>query len=472
MGQEISDRHFNKRDFELFEARLREETELLDAWFRDGVFSTSANKGGFELEAWLVDAQAKPASINQRYLDRLDNPLVVPELATFNVEINSTPLRLRDDAFSRMADELRVTWTKCGRVAEDLGARMAMIGILPTVGVEQLDLTHMSPMQRFRALNEQVLRLRAGRPLELNINGRERLYLEHADVMLESAATSFQIHLKVSPAEAVRVYNASKILAAPIVAACANSPYLFGCDLWDETRIPLFEQAVDVGATEFTKRVTFGIRYARKSVAECFRANYERFPLLLPQLMDEPPEKMAHLRLHNGTIWRWNRPLIGFDSDGRPHLRIEHRVVPSGPTVSDCIANAALYFGAVRALADQAEPPELEVSFEQARENFYAAARTGLDAEIQGVGGRRGKIQELLTDRLLPLARHGLKHLGIAQYEIDTWLGIVESRVRSRWTGAAWQRAFVERHNADMQALTEAYLARQEAGAPVHEWSL
>jgi gamma-glutamyl:cysteine ligase YbdK (ATP-grasp superfamily) len=306
----------------------------------------------------------------------------------------------------------------------------------------------------------------------LSINGRERLYLEHADVMLESAATSFQIHLKVSPGEAVRVYNASKILSAPIVAACANSPYLFGCDLWDETRIPLFEQAVDVGATAFTKRVTFGIRYARKSISECFRANLERFPVLLPQLMDEPPERMAHLRLHNGTIWRWNRPLIGFDADDRPHLRIEHRVVPSGPTVADCIANAALYFGAVRALADEATPPERDIGLEQARANFYAAARESLDAEIQWLGGRQGLVQELLITELLPLARRGLLSLGIDRSEIDTWLGIVESRVRARRTGATWQRAFVQRCGCDMQALTEAYLTRQESGAPVHEWPL
>jgi hypothetical protein len=58
------------------------------------------------------------------------------------------------------------------------------------------------------------------------------------------------------------------------------------------------------------------VRYARESILECFEANRTRYPVLLPAVMDEPPESLAHLRLHNGTIWRWNRPLIGFDEQG------------------------------------------------------------------------------------------------------------------------------------------------------------
>jgi len=472
MGQEIENSHFSKRDFVAFDRRLREETELLGSWFRDGVFSDTAGKGGFELEAWLVDGCGRPAGINREYLERLDNPLVVPELATFNVELNSTPLTLEGDALSRMARELESTWTGCNRVAAEMEVRMAMIGILPTVRSEQLNLEYMSPMERFRALNEQVLRQRSGRPMELHISGRDRLDLKHHDVMLESATTSFQIHLKVAPAEAVRVYNASKVLSAPMVAACANSPFLFGHELWDETRIPLFEQAVDVGSPEFGKRVGFGIRYAESSMQEAFQANVERYPVLLPQVMEEPPEQLAHLRLHNGTIWRWNRPLIGFDEDGRPHLRIEHRVVPAGPSVVDSIANAAFYFGAVRALADRPQPPESLLPFERARDNFYAAARDGLSAEIVWLDGRRAAMTELLEQELLPLARAGLQTLGIDREEIDLWLGVIAGRVRSGQNGAAWQRGYVNRYGADMEALTRAYLERQAGGEAVHQWSI
>ena len=341
MGQEIEASRFTQADFDAFEERLREETRLLETWFREDAFASTHKVAGFELEACLVDAGMRPAAIVEPFLERLNDPLVVPELATFNAEINGTPQRLQGDALSRLAAELEATWAHCGEAAAGLDARLAMIGILPTLAPGHLDMAYMTPLKRYRALNEQILHLRRGRRLNLDVRGRDHLHLEQQDVMTESAATSFQIHLKVTPEEAARVYNWSKVLSAPMVAVAANSPFLFGHDLWDETRIPLFEQAVSVGGSFFSERVTFGLHYVRDSVLECFQGNLIRFPPLLPQIMDEPPERLAHLRLHNGTIWRWNRPLIGFDDSGAPHLRIEHRVVPAGPTVSDSIANAA-----------------------------------------------------------------------------------------------------------------------------------
>ncbi len=470
MGQEITDSHFTQEDFDEFQSRLRAETRLLEDWYRNGVFSDTGGVGGFELEAWLVDCNGQPTGINQAYLERLNNPLVVSELATFNVEVNSTPQSLRGDALSRIAQELESTWVDCNRVAEDLHARLVMIGILPTLDIGQLNLDYMSPLQRYQALNDQVLRLREGRPIELNIRGCEQLQLQHTDVMLESAATSFQIHLKVAPHEAARVFNASKVLSAPMVAACANSPYLFERDLWDETRIPLFEQAVAVGNSNLTQRVSFGVRYVQESIIECFQANLDRYPVLLPHLMDEGEDQLAHLRLHNGTIWRWNRPLIGFDEDGRPHLRIEHRVVPSGPSVQDSIANAALYYGMVRALADQPRPVESRLLFDQAKANFYLAARDGLAANIFWLDRRRINLRSLLLKELLPLAHQGLMSMGLDLDEAQHWLGLIRARLETGQTGAAWQRQFVRAHGKDMKAMTEAYIVHQASGMPVHLW--
>jgi hypothetical protein len=472
MGQEIQTSRFTKSDFRAFEERLRVETELLEHWFETGVFDATAKAGGFELEACLVGADLQPASIIDTFLEGLHDPLVVPELATFNIEINGAPQRLTGDALSRMAAELESTWAHCHGVAAGLGANVAMIGILPTIRPEHLDTGHMAPRKRYRALNERILALRHGRPLVLDIRGKDHLVLEHQDVMLESAATSFQIHLKVRADEATRIYNASKILAAPMVGISANSPFLFGFELWDESRIPLFEQAVSVGGSIFSERVTFGLRYVERSVAECFRANLARFPVLLPQVTDEPPERLAHLRLHNGTIWRWNRPLIGCDGEGPPHLRIEHRVVPAGPTVADAIANAALYFGAVHSLASDPEPPEHRLPFVSARTNFYAAAQGGLGAEIQWLDSRPAVLAHVLAADLLPRARRGLLDLGIDSGEVGQWLGIIDGRLRTGQTGSAWQRRFVQRHGSDMAALTAAYLERQQAGRPVHEWTL
>jgi hypothetical protein len=471
MGQEISDSHFEPDDFAAFEERLGRETLLLSRWLQDGRFKPGPNMGGFELEAWLIDGDARPAGIVESYLQHLGDPLAVPELATFNLELNGTPQQLCDGALTTMHRELTDTWDRCNRVAAKLDARLAMIGILPSAMESDFTLENMSPLHRYHALNEQVLLRRGGKPLKFDLEGHDELVLERNDVMLESATTSFQIHLKVDVQEGVRFYNASKILAAPMVAICANSPYLFGADLWDETRIPLFEQAVAMGDLSLTQRVTLGVRYLEKSIAECFMANWRRYPVLLPRLMDEPEEALAHLRLQNGTIWRWTRPLIGFD-EGEPHLRLEHRVVPAGPSIVDSIANAALYFGTVSSLARQEVAPETMLPFEQAQDNFYNAAKNGLRSEIRWLQGKDIKLSQLCSECLLPLARDGLLSMGVDAAEADYWLGIIRGRVEARLNGAAWQRAWVDKHGADMQGLTEAYLEHQSGCKPVHQWAI
>ena len=239
-------------------------------------------------------------------------------------------------------------------------------------------------------------------PLHINITTGDGLDMHHDDVMLEAAATSFQIHLQCKPERAVRDFNAAIIASAPMVALAANSPFLFGRSLWEETRIPLFEQAVSAGPRA-PARVTFGTGYARESLAEIFAENQREHPILLPFVQpDEPPHKYAHVRFQNGTVWRWNRPLLGFDFDGVPHLRIEHRVVPAGPTILDCVANAAAWLGMVRGLVEAEEPAEHRLDFATASDNFYAAAKYGLDAELTWLDGEQVTAGALLQDELLP----------------------------------------------------------------------
>jgi gamma-glutamyl:cysteine ligase YbdK (ATP-grasp superfamily) len=476
MGDEIAHSNFQAADFRAFEQCLADETRLLGQWFRDKAFSDHVPVCGLELEAWLIDREALPAPRNQPFLEAMNNPLVVPELARFNVELNVEPQSLHGGALGRLQRDLQLTWDRCQRAAAGLDTRLVMIGILPSVSQAHLNLANMSELKRYRALNEQVLRLREGKPLKLEIHGREHLNVIHRDVMLESAATSLQLHLKVAVDDAVRYYNAAQIVAAPMVASAANSPYLFGRDLWDETRIPLFEQSVEVGGFAGAsrgplRRVSFGTGYAKETLFECFAENQQHFPVLLPIAYDARVGEMRHLRLHNGTIWRWNRPLIGFDSDGTPHLRIEHRVLPAGPTVIDSIASAAFFYGLVHALAVRDAAPENQLPFATARDNFYAAARDGLDAQITWLEGRRMPVQSLLLDQLIPLARFGLGLLDIDAGERDLYLGIVKQRIRNACTGCNWQRAWVARHGGDMQSLTEAYYERQQGGEPVHTWN-
>lgn len=475
MGEEITSSQFVPEDYLRFKQRLEDETRILMNWFTESRFVDEHPVAGFELEAWLVDQQYHPAPLNEEFLGKLADPLASPELASFNFEVNSTPRSLQGHAFSQMHTELGQTWKHCRDTAAELGCKLGMIGILPTVQNEDLQLVNMSKMERYRALNREVVRMRQGKPLVFDINGEEHLRVTHRDVMLESAATSFQIHMQLNRHQAIRAYNASLILAAPMVALTANSPYLFGKNLWDETRIPVFEQAVAVGGYDGAmfgpiRRVTFGTGYVRTSLMELFQENLDHYPVLLPVDYGADSLELRHLRLHNGTIWRWNRPLVGFDVNGNPHLRVEHRVVPAGPTIIDTLANAAFYYGTVTALCELETAPETNIDFDKARDNFYAAARFGLRASLNWLNGKQLPARELLVELLLPLAQEGLSQLGIAEDDSHTYLDIIASRLQTGQNGAQWQRAYIEKHGSDMSALTAAYIEQQEKGNPVHEW--
>lgn len=473
MGSEIRHTRFSEDDYREFGARLTRETDLLAAQLRAGAFDERAPVAGFELEAWLLDHNYFPAPLNQALLERLASPLVVPELSRFNIELNGTPQALRGDALRRLQAELEATWHACQRAAHELAATLIMIGILPTLRDADLCMANISPLKRFLALNAQVLKSRAGRPLHLDIRGREQLRLTHHDVMLEAATTSFQLHLQTPLAAFTRHFNASLLLSAPMVAVAANSPYLFETALWEETRIPLFEQAVDTGGGEHPelRRVTFGSAYL-ESPDDWFRENAARYPVMLPTCFDDAAGQFRHLRLHNGTIWRWNRPLVGLDARGRPHLRIEHRVLPAGPSIPDMIANAALYLGAAHHLASRAQAPEADLDFAQARDNFYAAARDGLEASVRWLDGRQHAMRELLLEELIPAAGQGLRQLGVDEQDRAHYLGILRARVASGQNGAAWQRAWIAAHGRDFFRMTAAYLEHQHSGMPVHEWEI
>ncbi len=478
LGQEIQQDHFDDAAFENFATRLRDETKLLKRWFDQGAFDDrEIPQGGLEVEAWLVDRDHLPAPKNGAFLDALSDPLVVPELSQFNFEINTHPYALSGDFLSKNADGLKDTWEKCRWAAESLELAPMTIGCLPTVRDDMLRLETMSTSNRYRALNNQLMRLRGGAPLHIDIQGADTLDFRTSSLMIEAACTSIQVHLQVNQADAKRLYNASMIASAPLVAATANAPFLYGKSLWAETRIPTFEQAVTVhgfrdAAGRQVGRVTYGTGYVRQSLLELFLENLRDFPILLPSVVDRPPEEMAHLKLQNGTLWRWNRPILGFDHQGTPHLRIEQRVMAAGPTPTDMIANMALYLGLALALGLQDDPPEDDLPFEQSRANFYAAAKDGLDADVHWMHGK-GNVQSLLLNELLPAAKEALARRGLERADLDYYFDeILHRRVLTGRTGTHWQRAFVDVHGSDFQALTARYRELQDSGAPVHEWEV
>lgn len=476
MGQEISLSQFDESDFEHFHQKLKQETDLLSHLIEQNACSTHEPVAGFEIEAWLVDENMRPSPINEHYLTTLNHPLASAELAKFNIEFNSTPTPLTGDVFSRLHEQLQNTWTVANQHAQTLNNRIVMIGILPTLKQSDLNLDNMSNMNRYRALNEQVLHSR-GRPIHIDINGIEHLKFDHDDVMLESATTSFQLHIQLPLNIAHHFYNASIMASAPMVALCANAPFLFGKELWHESRIPLFEQAVESGGYSGAsqgpiRRVSFGSGYARHSIMECFQENLDHFPVLLPVEQNSAVEAFGHLRLHNGTIWRWNRPLVGFDEDGTPHIRVEHRTPAAGPSVIDSIANAAFYYGLAQSLCDEIMVKGWLLPFAQAKDNFYQAARFGLDGNIVWFDGHKQRLPHLFQTELLPRAMSGLQSLGVCRADIDNYLGIIRQRIDNKQNGCQWQRQYINEHNHDFTEMTRHYLKNQIIGNPVSTWAI
>jgi len=475
MGEEISYRRFNKTDYNLFSKNLQQETDLLKQWFDNHAFSQRPLTAGYELEAWLIDHQAKPSPNNDAFLTQANHPLLTPELARFNIELNVEPQTFNPQLLHNFEQQLTQLWQHCRDSAQAINCNILSIGILPTLKDNDLSLNNISSMDRYKALNEQVLRQRQGKSIKIHINGHDHLELEHKDVMLEAAATSLQIHLQVPQEQAVRYYNASQIISAPLVAIGANSPYLFNKQLWQETRIPLFEQAVPTGghggaAAGPIHRVSFGNSYARDSLFECFLENQQHYPILLPYKYQSELNQVRHLRLHNGTIWRWNRPLIGFDDDGTPHLRIEHRVLSSAPSTLDNIANIALYYGLTQFYATKELAPELELDFASAKDNFYRCAQLGLKHRLLWTDKKRHDLKKLILEQLLPQAESGCQQLGIDSNQTKYYLGIIEARIESGQTGSNWQLQFVNTHNHDMTLLTKTYYKNQQTDKPIHEW--
>ncbi|MGQ9861040.1 MAG: glutamate--cysteine ligase [Thiobacillaceae bacterium] len=475
MGQEIGRTSFDASDFERFAVQLRQETARLLAWAQAGGFRDERRVAGFELEAWLLDHAGTPYPINETFLAVLADAMVVPELSRFNIEVNGTPQVLAPGALQALEEELGATWRRAQTVAHGMDAQLAIIGIPPTLQEGDLTLDTMSAMNRYVALNEQVIRQRAGQPLRIHIEGEQALDLGRSDVMLEAATTSFQLHLQVPERESARYYNASLLTCGPLLALAANSPLLFGRRLWQETRIPLFEQSVDLGGYgglgDITaRRVSLGRGYVHQTLLELYRENLDLFPVLLPMPMDEPAERFPHVRLHNGSIWRWVRPLIGFDAQGEAHVRIEQRVLPSGPTLLDMMANAAFYYGLAHALAHRQEALEHAIGFDAVRRNFYQAARYGLEARLMWLDGHIHPARSLLRE-LLPQAGEGLAELGLGTEEGERYIGILEARLETGQTGADWLVCHWHRCDDDLKQLMADYLENQRSGAPVHEWS-
>jgi hypothetical protein len=489
VGQQVAARTFSREDRQRYRLKVRASLDVFARMLAEARFSPERRSFGLEIELNLTDDAGDPALVNAAALEAIADPAFQTELGQFNVEINVPPRLLEGGVFTDLEHDARRSLNDAEERARTVGAHMMIIGILPTVTSEHLRAEVFSANPRYALLNEQIFAAR-GEDLEISIDGVERLST-HADTIApEAACTSVQLHQQVEPEAFAPYWNAAQAIAGVQVAVAANSPFFCGKELWRETRIAVFEQSTDTRPEELKvqgvrPRVWFGERWIT-SIFDLFEENVRYFPSLLPVCEDEDPletlergdvPRLGELRLHNGTIYRWNRPIYDVVRD-QPHLRVENRVLPAGPTVVDIMANAAFYYGLLRVLAEDDRPLWSQMSFSAAEENFHAGARGGIDARVYWPGLGEVPVGELVVRRLLPLAYEGLARWGVATEDADRLLGIIERRCVSLRNGASWQSDVfhhlfetkgLDRPDA-LREMTRRYREHMHANQPVHDW--
>jgi hypothetical protein len=489
MGEDVAAAVFSREDRQRYRQKVKRNLDVFAQMLADARFDATPGSMGLEIELNLTDEVGDPALLNAKVLEVIADADFQTELAQFNVEINVAPRRLAGDVFSALEHDVRTSLNNAEEKARGVGAHMVMVGVLPTVTDRHLNAESFSANPRYQLLNEQIFAAR-GEDLDISIAGVERVSTLADTITPEAACTSVQLHQQVDPASFGMHWNAAQAIVGIQLALGANSPFFFGKELWRETRIPLFEQATDTRPEELRAqgvrpRVWFGERWVT-SIFDLFEENVRYFSALLPMCEDEDPvevlergdiPRLHELRLHNGTIYRWNRPVYDVVR-GRPHVRVENRVLPAGPTVVDILANAAFYYGLIRVLVEEERPIWSQMSFATAEENFHAGAREGIDARVYWPGVGEVPVTELVLRRLLPMARDGLERWGVDGADADRLLGIIEQRCLKMRNGAAWQAATFHRlydekgldRDEALREMTLRYRDHMHSNEPVHTW--
>lgn len=456
-----------------FEQNLNAETNLLKKWFTHSDFAEEGLEAGFEIEFFILDKTYKPMPRNLEFIKTVNELSLIPEAGAAQLEINSAHFKLTGDCLTRLHQNISDTWKKCYEASYKQNYHLALIGSVPLTDNLHQNRIYITNHHRYQMLNENITALHGSNPFFINITGHEILRLiEPSTVCLGGLLSAFQLHLQVPQSNSVRFYNTVQIISAPMLALCANSPYFHGKDLWSESRIDLYEKAffMPEAGQHKTAVDSFGTDYLTDSFFGLFSQNLLHFPRLITEVLsDSPLDFMFHVRRLNGTIYRWNRPVIDFDTTQCPHLRIEHRSPSTGPTIVDMIANAAFFYGIVNYYAKQSTPIEDLLPFRHAKGNFYNAARFGFNAKFIWFSGREIKANEILS-QLIPLARKGLLQMCISKNDVDYYLNIIERRVTTQQNGSAWQRKFVAKYGKNFQGMLEAYITNQDKEKPVSDW--
>ena len=489
MGENNVSTEHDLRQSRSFMKSLLADVSALERMIELGRIESGVRRIGAEQEMFLVDRAMRPAPVAMEVLKNAGDHRLTTEIGRFNLEANLLPRLLAGNGLREMERELSELIGIARRAARACDADVLLTGILPTIRQSDLTLDNLTPVPRYCELNRAMSQLRGG-AFNIHIKGLDELHATHDNLMFEACCSSFQVHLQVGPEEFAPLYNLAQAVSAPLLAIAANSPLLLGHRLWHETRVALFQHSTDERsvarqARSHPPRVSFGEGWITDSVIEIFREEIARFRVILTREIEEDPfESIARgvpptlsaLRLHNGTVWRWNRPCYGVN-DGIAHLRIEHRSMPSGPSIIDEMANAAFFYGLMAGLPDEYGDIRKLMTFDDTKSNFFAAARFGLRAQFAWTGGRSCPASMLIREHLLPIAREGLKHAGVDQEDNTRYLDVIEERVERNQTGALWSlqslAAMDKAGTRDVhhRLLTESMLEYQQSGAPVARWA-
>lgn len=466
---------------------LLSDLEILDQMITKNMLERGISRMGVEQEMCLTDFDYHPTKKALKILARLDNDTFTTELALFNMELNTQPVELKSKCFSELESRLKSFLAEADQVAAEEDTKIIITGILPTIKQKNLHLDHITPFNRYTTLN-RILRKIRGNEFKLHIKGVHQFIVTHRSILFEACNTSFQVHLQLDPSKMIDEYNWAQAIAGPVLSVATNSPLLMGRELWSETRIALFQQSVDLRNASYLlreqkARVAFGTNWIKESILELYRDDIARYSPILTSEEYENSEsifqsgnipKLTALNLFNGTLYKWNRLCYGVTA-GKPHLRIENRYIPAGPTLVDEVANAAFWIGLMKGLPEKYCNLQTKMDFDDARGNFVRAARTGLDTCFDWFG-RSISASQLILDELLPICKKGLMNENISAEDIDFYLGIIESRVKAQATGSSWMiknhrtlRQKMTRESANY-ALTAEIYKNQRLNLPITEW--
>lgn len=481
----------SQNELNVFTRLLLKDIQALERMLREEWFEVDEIMIGAEQEMCLIDEHGRPAPKAVEILEKLNHPKFTTELARFNLEANLDPVLFTGDCFTDFKNQIEGFIKSLRAVASEYDIDPLLTGILPTIRKFDLEIENLTPIDRYYALIESIDKLR-GDGHQLKIEGLDELSIKHISALIEACNTSFQVHLQVTPDEFVNKYNIAQAISAPVMAIASNSPMLFGKRLWSETRIALFQQSVDTRVTgehlrDSSPRVTFGSKWLNNSILELYKEDIVRFKALLITDVEEDvfksmekgiTPKLKALNIHNSTVYRWNRPCYGISDSGKPHLRIENRILPAGPTVDDELANAAFWLGLMTGFDEVYPDITKRMDFDHAKSNFLKAAQLGHGSKFYWADNKLISDSELIEKELLPIAREGLKKKKVSSSEIDHYLGIIEERNRSGRTGSRW---IVESYGQLIKeagkeeaatALVAGMLEYQRSEKPIHQWEL